>query len=76
MHWSLLSTRSLGYQEMFGRATIFIAILSGGGTTVNLAIGAALSLVSAALPVGYAARYRQRRAVTTAAVNQPSAGRT
>jgi membrane protein required for beta-lactamase induction len=27
-HWSLLSTRTLGYQEMFGRATIFISILS------------------------------------------------
>jgi type III secretory pathway component EscS len=28
-HWSLLSTRSLGYQEMFGRTTIFVAVLSG-----------------------------------------------
>jgi hypothetical protein len=28
-HWSLLSTRTLGYQEMFGRATIFIGVLSG-----------------------------------------------
>jgi hypothetical protein len=28
-HWSLLSTRTLGYQEMFGRTTIFVAILSG-----------------------------------------------
>lgn len=28
-HWSLLSTRQLGYQEMLGRTTIFIAILSG-----------------------------------------------
>jgi hypothetical protein len=35
-HWSLLSSRSLGYQEMFGRATIFVAILSG--TTVALAL--------------------------------------
>jgi hypothetical protein len=35
-HWSLLSTRTLGYQEMFGRATIFIAILSG--TIVALAL--------------------------------------
>lgn len=34
-HWSLLSTRTLGYQEMFGRTTIFIAILSG--TVVALA---------------------------------------
>jgi hypothetical protein len=35
-HWSLLSSRSLGYQEMFGRATTFIAILSG--TLVALAL--------------------------------------
>jgi len=35
-HWSLLSSRSLGYQEMFGRATAFIAILSG--TLVALAL--------------------------------------
>jgi hypothetical protein len=28
-HWSLLSARALGYQEMFARTTIFIAILSG-----------------------------------------------
>jgi hypothetical protein len=27
-HWSLLSTRSVGYEEMFGRTTIFVAILS------------------------------------------------
>ena len=27
-HWGLLSARTLGYQEMFGRATIFIGILS------------------------------------------------
>jgi hypothetical protein len=35
-HWSLLSTRTLGYQEMFSRATIFIAVLSG--TVVALAL--------------------------------------
>jgi hypothetical protein len=35
-HWSLLSTRTLGYQEMFIRATIFVAILSG--TVVALAL--------------------------------------
>src|SRR6266540_900034 len=35
-HWSLLSTRTLGYQEMFGRITIFVAILSG--TVVALAL--------------------------------------
>jgi hypothetical protein len=35
-HWSLLSYRNLGYQEMFGRTTIFVAILSG--TVVALAL--------------------------------------
>jgi hypothetical protein len=35
-HWSLLSARAVGYQEMFGRATIFVAILSG--TIVALAL--------------------------------------
>ena len=35
-HWSLLATRTLGYQEMFGRATIFIAIVSA--TVVALAL--------------------------------------
>jgi hypothetical protein len=35
-HWSLLSTRALGYQEMFGRTTIFVAVLSG--TIVALAL--------------------------------------
>ena len=35
-HWSLLSARSLGYQEMFGRATVFIGILSG--TVIALAL--------------------------------------
>jgi len=35
-HWSLLSTRSLGYQEMFGRTTIFIAILSAGVVALAL----------------------------------------
>jgi|SRR5450432_101587 hypothetical protein len=35
-HWSLLSTRTLGYQEMFGRTTIFVAALSG--TVVALAL--------------------------------------
>jgi hypothetical protein len=28
-HFSLLSTRTLGYQEIIGRTTIFIAVLSG-----------------------------------------------
>jgi hypothetical protein len=35
-HWSLLSTRTLGYQEMFGRATIFVGVLSG--SIVGLAL--------------------------------------
>jgi hypothetical protein len=35
-HWSLLSTRTLGYQEMFGRATIFVGVLSG--TIIGLAL--------------------------------------
>jgi hypothetical protein len=35
-HWSLLSTRALGYQEMFARTTIYVAILSG--TVVALAL--------------------------------------
>jgi hypothetical protein len=34
-HWSLLASRNLGYQEMFGRTTIFVGILSG--TIVALA---------------------------------------
>ena len=63
-HWSLLSTRTLGYQEMFGRTTIFVAILSG--TVVALALLAqathfgretlpfALGLISVALLIGVA----------------------
>jgi type III secretory pathway component EscS len=63
-HWSLLSTRALGYQEMFGRTTIFVAILSG--TVVALALLAqatdfrretlwfALMLISVALFIGLA----------------------
>jgi len=35
-HWSLLSARTLGYQEMFGRATLFVAVLSA--TIVALAL--------------------------------------
>lgn len=35
-HWSLLSARTLGYQEMFGRTTIFIGVLSG--TVIALAL--------------------------------------
>jgi hypothetical protein len=35
-HWSLISARTLGYQEMFGRATIFVGILSA--TVIALAL--------------------------------------
>jgi hypothetical protein len=35
-HWGLLSTRALGYQEMFGRTTIFVGVLSG--TAIALAL--------------------------------------
>jgi hypothetical protein len=35
-HWSLLSTRALGYQEMFGRTTIFVATLSAGAVALAL----------------------------------------
>ena len=42
-HWSLLSTRSLGYQEMFGRTTIFVAIVSGAVVALALLSQAALS---------------------------------
>ncbi|MEP6491752.1 MAG: hypothetical protein ABJF01_03690 [bacterium] len=63
-HWSLLSSRTLGYQEMFGRTTIFIAVLSG--TVVALALLAqathfgyetlwfALLLIAVALFIGLA----------------------
>jgi hypothetical protein len=63
-HWSLLSSRSIGYTEMFGRATIFVAIMSG--TVVALALLAqatdfgpetiafALALISVALFIGIA----------------------
>jgi len=43
-HWSLLSSRNLGYQEMLGRATIFIGILS--------AIVVALALLAQATRFG------------------------
>jgi hypothetical protein len=52
-HWSLLTSRTLGYQEIFGRTTIFVAILSA--TIVALALMAQatqfspLSLLLAAL---------------------------
>ena len=63
-HWGLLSARNLGYQEMFGRASIFIAIVSG--TIIALALVAqatrfgretllvALLLMAVALFIGVA----------------------
>jgi len=61
-HWSLLSTRSLGYQEMFGRTTIYVAILSGAVVALALVaeatrfgretLTAALLLIAVALFVG------------------------
>ena len=35
-HFGLMSTRTLGYQEMFGRTTIFVSVLSG--TVITLAL--------------------------------------
>ena len=63
-HWSLLSTRALGYQEVLGRATIFIAALSGVVVALALlaqatnfgrhALYAALLLISVMLFLGVA----------------------
>jgi hypothetical protein len=44
-HWSLLSTRTLGYQEVFGRTSIFVAILSAAVIALALL---AQPLISAA----------------------------
>jgi hypothetical protein len=35
-HWSLLMTRTLGYQEMFGRSTVFVAVLSASAIALTL----------------------------------------
>ncbi len=35
-HWSLLSTRALGYQEMFGRTTVFVATMSAAAVALAL----------------------------------------
>ena len=61
-HWSLLSTRSLGYQEMIGRATIFVGIVSATVVAIALLAQAtqfrretllvALLLLSVALFIG------------------------
>jgi hypothetical protein len=61
-HWSLLSARALGYQEMLGRSTIFVTILSGIVIALTLMAQAthfgrdtllvALLLVSVALFIG------------------------
>src|SRR2546426_11357409 len=67
-HWSLLSARTVGYQEMVGRTTIFVAVLSA--TVVALAVLAqanrfgpgflwlALLLISVALLIGVATFFR------------------
>lgn len=61
-HWSLLSTRTVGYEEMFGRTTIFMAVLSGFVIALALlgqathfgrvTLVSALLLISVALFVG------------------------
>ena len=63
-HWSLLSSRTLGYQEIIGRTTIFVSIVSA--TVVALAVLAqpryfgpafywfALLLLSVAFGIGIA----------------------
>jgi type III secretory pathway component EscS len=35
-HWSLLSHRALGYQEIFGRTTVFVATLTGAVVALAL----------------------------------------
>jgi hypothetical protein len=67
-HWSLLSSRTLGYQEIIGRTTIFISIVSA--TVVALAVLAqpryfgpaffwfALLLLSVAFGIGIATFFR------------------
>jgi hypothetical protein len=49
-HWSLLSTRQLGYQEMFGRATLFTGILSATVVALPL-IAQATHFGRATLPI-------------------------
>jgi hypothetical protein len=76
-HWSLLSTRTLGYQEMFGRTTIFVATLSGIVVTLALlaqatrfsrhTLSLALPLISVALLIGIATFAR------SVAINQEDA---
>jgi hypothetical protein len=61
-HWSLLSTRTLGYEEVLGRTTIFISVLSASVVTLALLAQAtnfgretlliALLLMSVALFIG------------------------
>jgi predicted RND superfamily exporter protein len=73
-HWGLTSTRALGYQEMFARTTIFVAVLSG--TIVALALLAqathfgpeilwfVLLLLSVAWFIGLATFVRSWRSIT------------
>jgi hypothetical protein len=63
-HWSLLSTRALGYQEMFGRTTIYVAALTSSVVALALLAQAtdfgaetlsfALALFAVALLIGLA----------------------
>src|SRR5262249_7207947 len=56
-HWSLLSTRTLGYQETFGRATLFIGVLSAAAVALALVAQAmhfgrqTLSIAALVIPV-------------------------
>jgi hypothetical protein len=59
-HWSLLSTRALGYQEMFGRTTVFVATLSTAAV--------ALAVVAQATRFG---RKRRGRTLWRRAVPRP-----
>ena len=52
-HWSLLSTRTLGYQEMFGRATIFTASATVTATSIAAsAIATATTVAAATIAAG------------------------
>lgn len=53
-HWSLLATRSMTYNELLSRVTIFLAILSGGVITLALVAQAdnfGHTFISIAIPI-------------------------
>jgi hypothetical protein len=60
-HWSLLSSRSLGYTEAMSRASIFIAVLAGA--VVGIAVFLATLFVFAAWGVRAVAHYRSRAVI-------------